>query len=197
MGAILYTIGHSSYPLERFISLLKKHRIETICDVRSSPYSRVNPHFNREALERELKAQHISYGFLGKELGARSDDLSLYVNGKLSYERLSQTALFREGLRRVREIAEGNHVALMCAEKDPLQCHRTILICRNLHQEGVQVSHILENGTLENHEDSLERLLKSLRLSQPDMYKSKDEIIAEAYAIQGERISYELQRVEG
>ena len=96
MNKELYTIGHSNYQIERFIDLLKMHSINAICDVRSQPYSRHNPQFNREVLQPRLKENHITYVFLGSELGARSNDTSCYLNGKVQFNCLSQTSDFRK-----------------------------------------------------------------------------------------------------
>ena len=127
MQDTVFTIGHSTHPQERFIGLLLKHGITAVCDVRSKPYSRMNPQFNREDLEEALLAQGIAYRFLGKELGARSDDPDCYVGGKVQYDRLAGTELFKQGLKRViRGLKEDFRIALMCAEKEPLECHRTI-----------------------------------------------------------------------
>ena len=101
MQNTVFTIGHSTHPQERFIALLRQHGITALCDVRSKPYSRMNPQFNREELNEVLLAQGIEYRFLGKELGARSDDPNCYENGKVQYDRLAETELFKYGLKRV------------------------------------------------------------------------------------------------
>ncbi len=94
MSEIVFTIGHSTHPVERFFELLKKHSITVLADVRSQPYSRANPQFNQEALQLSLQESGIKYVFLGMELGARSEDESCFDNGKVQYDRLSKTALF-------------------------------------------------------------------------------------------------------
>lgn len=109
----VFTIGHSTQPIERFIGLLEQHRITAVCDVRSAPYSRRNPQFNREKLKHSLHGFGISYVFLGKELGARTDDSSCYLDGKVQFDILASTALFRTGLERVREGIGNYQVALM------------------------------------------------------------------------------------
>src|SRR6266850_168879 len=113
MPATIYTIGHSTHEAGRLVELLRQHGITAIADVRSRPYSRVNPQFNRESLARTLKDAGISYVFLGKELGARPDDRSSYIDGRVSYERLAASALFRDGIDRVMDGADKFHVALM------------------------------------------------------------------------------------
>jgi len=190
MQWIVYTVGHSTHPLARFSELLKRHSITAICDVRSHPYSRMNPQFNREPLHDALRAEGISYFFLGKELGARSDDRSCYRNHQVQYDLLAETEAFKQGLKRVQDGAEKYRVALMCAEKDPLHCHRTILVSRRLAGKGVEIRHILADGAIETHDQSIDRLLGMLRLPQSDMFRTRDEIVADAYRIQGEAIAY-------
>jgi uncharacterized protein (DUF488 family) len=190
MTGELYTIGHSNHPLERFIELLKGHNITAIGDVRSQPYSRFNPQFNRETLQKALQQHKIAYVYLGKELGARSDDPGCYVEGKVQYSRLAQTDLFQQGLDRLRKGMEMYRIALMCAEKDPLMCHRTILICRHLRVDDIELKHILEDGQLEDNRESEERLLKVLKLPQRDLFTTTAEFIELAYDIQSEKIAY-------
>lgn len=187
----IYTIGHSTHSIERFIELLRKHAITALCDVRSYPSSRMNPQFNREPLERELAKAGITYVFLGKELGARSEDRNCYCNGKVQYELLAKTALYRKGIGRIEKGKNDFRVALMCAEKEPLDCHRTILVSRTLEEEGLQICHILADGSLENHEHTLRRLIRSLRLAPADMFRSEEAVLSEAYAKQGQLIAYE------
>lgn len=128
--------------------------------------------------------------FLGRELGARTDDRSCYVEGKVQYDRLASTKLFREGLEQVAADATRHRIALLCAEKDPLRCHRTILVCRHLVASGFRVKHILEDGRLESHEDALSRLLAELGLPERDLFRSRNEIIEEAYTERGQQIAY-------
>src|ERR1051325_7704827 len=103
MPPIIFTIGHSTHTLDHFTSLLSMHAITALCDVRSTPYSQINPHFNREELKSSLLVSGVRYVFLGEELGARSDDPSCYENGKVRYDRLAETILFRQGLERLQE----------------------------------------------------------------------------------------------
>jgi uncharacterized protein (DUF488 family) len=192
MQNTVFTIGHSTHPQERFIALLRQHGMTALCDVRSKPYSRMNPQFNREELKEALLAQGVEYRFLGKELGARSDDPNCYENGKVQYDRLAETELFKYGLKRVlRGMRDDFRIALMCAEKEPLECHRTILVARHLVALGVTVEHILADGSLENHDAALSRLARMINLREPDLVHSREQLIADAYRKQGERIAYE------
>ena len=178
MQDTVFTIGHSTHPQERFIALLHQHGITALCDVRSTPYSRINPQFNREDLKEALRRSNIRYVFLGKELGARSEDPACYEHGRVQYDRLAHTDLFQRGLERVQEGMKKYKLALMCAEKEPLECHRTILVARHLTALGFDVRHIHADGKLESHADALSRLARMLNLPEYDMFRSREELSA-------------------
>lgn len=184
------TVGHSTHSIDAFLALLRQHGVTALADVRSTPFSRVNPQFNKETLMRSLKAHGIKYVFLGRELGARSDDRSCYENGRVQYARLARTELFRRGLDRVMRGAHDHRIALMCAEKEPVECHRTLLVARALVENGVTVAHILADGSMETHGDAMMRLLDVLGLPREDLFRSRQELIAQALALQEERIAY-------
>ena len=192
----VYTVGHSNHSLESFLSVLKDYGISAIADVRSYPYSNANPHFDREALSKDLEKQGIAYVFLGKELGARTTDRHCYIDGKVQYERLAGTEQFQEGLKRVQRGATKYRIALMCAEGEPLDCHRTILVSRYLSEINFTVRHILRDGTLEDHDATMERLLGVLKLNENLVLRNKQEVLSEGYRIQGQRIAYELPKTE-
>jgi uncharacterized protein (DUF488 family) len=192
MQQTIFTIGHSTHGQEQFIGLLSLHGITTLYDVRSKPYSRLNPQFNREELKAALAANGIGYCYLGKELGGRSDDAACYEHGKVQYDRLATTELFKCGLERVGSGVEQDfRIALMCAEKEPLECHRTILVARHLVALGLEVQHIHADGKLESHADALRRLERMLNLAEDNMFCFREELSAEAYHRQGKRIAYE------
>lgn len=190
MSSIIYTVGHSTNTFERLVSLLRLHDITAVADVRSQPYSRMNPQFNKGPLKTALERCGLSYVFLGAELGARSTDPNCYANGKVQYDLLAKTSSFQYGLERLQNGVIKYRIAMMCAEKEPLVCHRTILVARHLRDRGLTVRHILENGALEDHDSSMERLLKLLGISDQDMFRSRAEIVSLAYSIQGQKIAY-------
>ena len=132
----------------------------------------------------------IAYVFLGEELGARSRDRSCYLDGRVQYRRLAATAAFREGLARVIKGSSKERIALMCAEGDPVECHRTILIARELVNNGIDVQHILPDGSLEPHRETMRGLLGKLGLLQQGFLDSPESLVERAYAKQEERIAY-------
>jgi uncharacterized protein (DUF488 family) len=186
----VYTIGHSNHELTRFLHLLRMHRIDAIGDVRSAPYSRRHPWFCREALQRALHARRVAYVFLGASLGARPSDPECTSDGRVSFAKLAATPAFRAGLGRVLRGSAHHRLALLCAEKDPLHCHRAILVGRELARRGIRIVHILGDGSLERHEESERRLLTLVGLSQGELFESPETLLERAYDLQGERISW-------
>lgn len=185
----LFTIGHSTQTWEQFLELLTRHRIGAIGDVRSSPYSARFPHFNREYLKRALPDANIKYVFLGDELGARRAERECYVNGVARYDRITRTAAFSAGLERVRKGVARYRLALMCAEKDPLECHRTILVCRQFRND-LDIRHILSDGSIEIHTDAETRLMAEEKVPGDDLFTPREELIAKAYDRRGGKIAF-------
>jgi uncharacterized protein (DUF488 family) len=190
LSDFIYTLGHSTHAFERVLSLLRQHGITAVGDVRSQPYSRVNPQFNREPFQKALQQCGLSYVFLGAELGGRTEDPSCYINGRVRYDLLAQTSIFKSGIGRLERGMSKYRIAILCAEKEPLACHRALLIGRHLRERGIGVRHILENGILEDHDSSVERLLRVLRLPEEDIFRSRAEIISLAYTLQADKIAY-------
>lgn len=183
------TVGHSTHTIEGFIALLRLHGVTAIADVRSQPFSRYAPQFNRAELAAALQQNGIQYVFLGRELGARSNNPDCYVDGRVQYDRLARTDDFKAGIARVLKGARCERVALMCTEKDPLDCHRTVLVARQLAEEGFDVSHIRADGSIEAHSAAMDRLMQQLGM-QPSLFRSRDEQIGEALDEQELKIAY-------
>lgn len=189
----IFTIGHSNHSIEVFLALLKQHHISAIADVRTVPYSKYLPHFNKAELRPALKDVGISYVFLGDQLGGRPADRSCYVNGQADYQLVMETENFRDGIKRVLEGARQYRICLMCSEKDPLDCHRTILVSRHLMKLGTTVSHILAAGKIESAEDAEARLLKVTNQETGDLFETHDTSktqLDRAYELRGETIAY-------
>jgi len=191
MTKCAYTIGHSNHSIAAFIALLRRHGVNAICDVRSHPYSRFVPQYSQEPLKAALAAEGIAYAFVGKELGARSNNPACYKQGKVQFELLAQEPAFADGIRRVIQGMARYSIALMCAEKDPIDCHRGLLVARKLFEAGIPVNHILAEGTIEAHEAMEARLLAMFKLPEGDMFKSRADFVADAYSMQAERVAYQ------
>ncbi len=193
----LFTVGYTAYPQELFIEALKHHHIDVVADVRSAPFSAYYKDFNQDVLQAQLKQQGFLYVFLGKELGARPEDRSVYVDGRVDFDLVRRAPFFVQGLQRLRTGLQQYNVALLCAEKDPIQCHRSILICKELCAEHT-VQHIFEKKyvdmpafVLESHASLETRLLTIHFKNQYSLFYSEKQMLTEAYKKQGTHISYQ------
>lgn len=175
---MIYTIGHSNHPRDRFLGLLKAAEITAVGDVRSSPRSRF-PHFNGPALRTTLEAHGITYAQRGQELGGRT------ASRTHTYEEIARTAEFAFGIKWVLWMARNFRLALLCSEAEPMECHRCLLIGRHLHDQGEPVAHILKDGSVEPHAAFQDRLIAKARF--PDTMTEPDRL-SEAYRKQARRL---------
>ncbi|HEX5753874.1 MAG TPA: DUF488 domain-containing protein [Archangium sp.] len=189
---VIYTIGHSNHDVKKFTALLRGAGITAVADVRSTPFSRFTPQFNRSALKVVLAEAGIAYSFLGEELGARPKDRACYRDGTAVYELIAKTSFFQAGLERVLKGTQRYRIALMCTEKDPLDCHRNILVARHLGARGACIRHILANGRVEENAATELRLLKLTGQRMRDMFvhEAMGEPLTRAYEIRGATIAY-------
>lgn len=160
----IYSIGHGTRKIEDFIAALKEYRISYLADVRSRPFSRFNPQYNRNALQRSLQDQGIAYVFMGDTLGGRPADPDCYdPGGRIDYEKVKPKAFFREGIQRLKMACEkGIAIAMMCSESKPTECHRGRLIGVVLADEMIPVLHIDEHYRLKTQEEVMAILNKQL-----------------------------------
>ena len=153
--SVIFTIGHSRHPADHFFTLLARHQIQVLVDVRSQPHSRFSPHFNKKPLEQAARDHSIEYVFLGKSLGGRPEGSEHYnADGSLNYDRRAADQEFLAGIEELLRLAADKCVALMCAEEDPEKCHRWLLVGKTLAARGVSIVHIRGDGTvtLADHE---------------------------------------------
>lgn len=192
------TIGHSNHSPAAFRALLQEHGVAAVADVRSAPYSRYAPHFNHDVLKDALERAGIAYLFLGGELGGRPADRSCYDDaGRVCYDRVAAADFFDDGLRRIIRQADDRRLALLCTEKEPLACHRTLLVARALTERGLAVKHIHANGNLESQAAAMDRLLALFHLPpNGDLFRSREEIVADALTRQARRVAYTVERPE-
>ncbi len=195
MGATqfpVFTVGHSNHSPQAFIALLRQHGIDEVVDVRSTPYSRYAPHFSHESIGRMLEKAGIGYSFMGGELGGRPADSSCYdPDGRVRYDLVADTEPYEDGLRRIIFNADNRRLALVCTEKDPLDCHRALLVADTLARREVDVNHILADGGLESHDAAMDRLMGMLKLPiNGDMFRARAEVISEALDRQARKIAY-------
>lgn len=192
--ATIFTIGHSNHSIERFLGLLGDVEINMVVDVRSAPFSRMFPHFNQDSLKKSLAEKSIGYLFLGESIGGRSNDPEDYVDGQVVYGLLAKKDSFKSGMIRLKDGASKYRIAIMCSEKEPLDCHRTLLISEGLVKMGIEVGHIHADGSIESHHDALERLLGLHNLSSPDLFSDYTARLEEALTLQEKKIAFQFPR---
>ena len=177
----LFSIGHSNIPAARFAAMLQDAAVTAVADVRSMPNSRWFPWFSQKALAAQLNGIGIAYTAMGDTLGGHPRDGKLYREGVADYEAMANEPEFRAGLDRLQEIMARSRVCLMCAEREPLDCHRCLLVARRLAERGLAVGHILHDGTIEPHAATEQRLL-ALDGHAGDLFAAgQDEQLAAAY----------------
>jgi uncharacterized protein (DUF488 family) len=193
----IFTIGHSNHSIERFLGLLKDAEINMVVDVRSAPFSRMFPHFNQDSLKKSLGENSIGYLFLGDLIGGRSNDPEDYVEGQVSYRLLAKKDSFKLGMIRLKEGVSKYIIAIMCSEKEPLECHRTLLVSERLTEMGIEVGHIHADGSTESHQDALTRLLGLHNLSAPDLFSDDSARLEEALTLQEKKIAFQFSTANG
>jgi hypothetical protein len=205
-GMRLFSVGHSNHDWPTFVALLRRVGIAALADVRSSPYSRWLPHFNKGALENGLREQGIAYVFLGDLLGGRPGSRTLYDDeGCLDFERVRATAEFQRGLEQLTRHPLGSPLAFLCSEEDPLDCHRGLMIAPALGALGFSPNHLRKDGSIETNEQMEKRLLRETGVGIglldglfAAMLTDEDRraLVAEAYRRRGRRKAYRLREDE-
>jgi uncharacterized protein (DUF488 family) len=161
MSAPVFSIGHSNHEWPGFLGLLERHDVRLVVDVRSVPSSKRYPWFAKTRLMEALKEAGRSYHYLGDRLGGRPRDSICYAGGAIDYGRVAATEAFRSGLDELAGLCQRERLTLMCAEREPMDCHRTILVCRHLAPLGFDIQHIHGDGHLETQGEFEARLVKA------------------------------------
>lgn len=165
----IWTIGHSNHALDVFLALLSRVNVEVVADVRSAPYSRYSPQFNRDPLRSTLIDKRFKYVFLGDELGGRPSDRSMYdAEGHVLYNKVAESEEFAIGLKRLLDGARNFNAAIMCSEENPTDCHRHLLVGRVLCDQGVDVIHVRGDGSLVNEKEIARGTQNPVQLSLVD-----------------------------
>ena len=187
----LYTLGHSNHPIDHFLALLRRHGVEAVADVRSRPYSRFVPHFGKARLARILADAGVGYLFLGQELGGKPvrDDP---IHARLDYEARIKEPSFQGGMQTLLDALAARRVALVCRERDPLDCHRLHLVCRYLRPMALDIRHILPDGEVETQQATERRFLEragraELPLFQDAVEVQTEQALSRAYDLWWER----------
>ena len=198
MPATIFTIGYAGFTVGEFVDALTAHRVGEVFDVRSCPFSHYRPEFDAPAIEKTLAENGIAYRNCAREFGARQEGREFYADeGFMVFGKFAASVQFRDGVNMVLAVMSERVPALMCAEKDPVNCHRAILVAREFHNRGCEVVHIMPDGETLTQED-LERELLDMYFPdrrQVDLFtgwRSDDELIADAYRLQNEIIGWRL-----
>ena len=186
----LFSIGHSNIAAERFLGLLRTASADAIADVRSVPASRRFPWFSGKTLKAQLAQAGMSYAAFGDTLGGRPRDPALYCDGVADYEAMAQRAEFQSSLDRLLAFAANRRVCLMCAEREPLDCHRCLLVTRALTARGVGVGHILHDGSIEAHAATERRLLVWSEADADLFATGQSDRLAAAYRRRSRAVAY-------
>ncbi|MER8382663.1 DUF488 domain-containing protein [Mesorhizobium sp. M0185] len=184
------TIGHSTLTYERLLHLLRQASVTAVADVRSAPYSRHFPHFNRDSLRKELALDQIEYRFVGEALGGRPTNTGFFCEGVADYEKMAKAPNFERGLALIAEGAKKHRIAMMCSEHDPLDCHRCLLVGRALNDRGLAVRHILSNGQIIGQSDIESKLLELAGATDDDLFDPSHKRLAFAYRQRAMKVAY-------
>ena len=192
MSFDLFSIGHSNIAGERFLALLRDVGVDAIADVRSTPFSRRFPWFSGKTLAATLTQHGMTYLAYGDTLGGRPRDAALYRDGVADYEAMARQPDFQTGLDRLLADAARSRVCLMCAEREPLDCHRCLLVARSLAERGLTIGHILHDGTVEPHTATEQRLLALTGACDDLFVTGQDERLASAYRRRARTAAYRV-----
>jgi len=195
-AARLYTIGHSTHSYERFLKLLLDHGVNFVLDVRSLPHSGRAPQFSQRPLRVALRSDGIRYRHAGNILGGRPADRKFYEDDQVQYGRMAASDEFQKALMRVRSAARTQRVCLVCAEGDPLTCHRFLLLARYLRSTELDIVHILPDGRGETQAETELRLMRQTGLLQSDLFAKNPQALEEAYDIQSRRVAFAARPIE-
>lgn len=198
---IIFTIGYSAFEIDDFIKVLKANKITNLVDVRSKPFSEFYPNFNSQNLKKNLNSENISYENMVAEFGARQENKDFFAKeGYLDFEKFSQSEQFKSGIETLKNgLNLGGKIVLMCAEKDPISCHRSILIAKSLKNENIEVLHIMPDESLQSQNELEVRLLDIYfadrnQLNLFDKLNEK-ELIEKSYRLQNAKIGYRLEQM--
>src|SRR5208337_2609164 len=197
MNHRLFTIGHSAMESAVFLKLLEQFEIKLAVDVRSRPRSQRFPQFDQIELEGTLRVAGIRYLFLGEELGGRPEDPKGYrSDGLVDYRARRKSRTFASGIERVAGELERDDLALLCAEEDPLNCHRFLMICPELAARGIKPVHIRKGGVGETQREAEDRLLhaqKMAAVADASLFpEDREAALESAYVAQSEKYAFRI-----
>ena len=194
MGNRLFSLGHSCLPFAHFARLLRDFGVNAVADVRSAPFSKQSPWFSQKELKAGLRDEKIAYVFLGEELGGRPKANNLFDKGVADYAAMAKSNLFESGIQRLLQGLNTHTIAMICSERDPLHCHRCLLVGRHLEKHGICTHHIQGNGSLETQQEAEDRLLREEKLERDDFLYSRTDRLDEAYRRRNKQVAYSITK---
>lgn len=198
----IYTIGYSCFNIEDFIEILKINKISCLVDVRSNPYSKFHVDYNKNNLQNILKNNGIIYRNYKVEFGARQEDLQYYTDGYLDFFKYTKSKSFMKGVKKIEAGMKMNYTfVFMCAEKDPITCHRNIMVARKFHTLGYLVKNIISDGSYELQEDIEKRLVEEYfpdrnQISLFSESLSWNDMVEKSYKYRNSEIGYRIDNID-
>lgn len=202
----IYTIGHSNYPIEKLINMLRYYDINCVVDIRGIPYSKYNVQYNKETIANTLKEAGFLYIYMAKEFAANRDNkISYNKEGYCDFEKVVTEKEFLNGIKRLKEgCKKGYKIALLGAMQDPIRCHRSILVGRALRNHNFTVNHILDDYSITSQEVIEESLLNKYFSSRNQITidsllgneMSEEELVKEAYRLANKEIGYRVENLK-
>ncbi|MDR0606649.1 MAG: DUF488 domain-containing protein [Bacteroidales bacterium] len=188
----IYTIGCSTHTIEGFLNILGNYNIDTIVDVRSIPFSRYTPQFNQDNLEKMLSSKRIHYLDFSEEFGARRKEKEVYSDGIVDFNKVRTLDVFLRGITRIEKgISKNYRIALLCTEKDPINCHRSLLVSRTLSDIlKINIRHILFDGNIIEHHNFEQKMLKLSGLETDMFMTDTQKLLNDAYEIFSKKVAY-------
>jgi uncharacterized protein (DUF488 family) len=193
----IYTFGYSTHTFIELVNSIKNNNIDVAVDVRSVPYSKYTPQFNKESVKEGLLKEKIHYLHFGDEFGARRIEKEAYTNGKVDFQKVIKLPKFLKGIERINNGLEKNyHIVLLCTEKEPIDCHRFLLVSKVLKDLlHINIHHILFDGNIIEQNEVELKMIKQLNLHNSLFENNKDNL-EKAYKIFGNKIVYQEMEID-
>ncbi|MEG0297481.1 MAG: DUF488 domain-containing protein [Clostridium sp.] len=201
----IYTIGHSNYSLERLVEMLRFFNIDCVVDIRGTPYSKYNIQFNKEVIEESLKRAGFTYIYMAKEFAAKRENKASYnKDGYSDFEKVINEEDFKLGIDRLKlGIKKGFKIVLLGAMQDPIRCHRSVLVGRELIKHGFNMKHILDDYSLASQDDIDEMILEKYHSNRNQITidsllgdgLSTEEMIVDGYRKANKEIGYRIENL--
>jgi uncharacterized protein (DUF488 family) len=187
MSDFIRTIGYAGHTRDSLLARLKIEHVTAVADIRTYKNSSYWTAFDSDSFGSFLRDNGIAYVFLGDQLGGKPRNPALYPDGKLDYERMAATDGFQAGLDRLERGASKFELCIMCAEKDPMDCHRGLIVAPEMQKRGMDFRHLLADGSSEPHAETEARMIAATNTDGPDLFADPSDTLYRAYAAQRRR----------